>query len=88
MVTEGEAQVLVLAGIAPYIVSELRSAGRASVQVAPLALDELVPPVRKVKEIRATVASPRLDSVLAAAYGLSRSKAAPPDYSGKGTSEF
>ncbi|HHV07856.1 MAG TPA: RNA-binding protein [Firmicutes bacterium] len=77
LVTEGEAQVLVLAGIAPYIVSELRSAGRASVQVAPLALDELVPPVRKVKEIRATVASPRLDSVLAAAYGLSRSKAAP-----------
>lgn len=77
LITDGRAQVLVLAGIAWYISQELRAAGRAPVSVTEIALSELMVPVRKVKEIRATVASPRLDSLLAAAYGLSRSRAVP-----------
>lgn len=77
LVSEGEAQVVVLVGIVPYIASQLKAAGRAPVSVTPLSLRELVPPLRKVREIRATVASPRLDSLVAAAFGLSRSKAVP-----------
>lgn len=73
----GKAQVLVLAGIIRYIAQELKVAGRSPVSVTQLPLTELVPPKRQVKEIRASVASPRLDSVLAAAFGFSRSKALP-----------
>jgi RNA-binding protein YlmH len=77
LMSEGMAQVIVLAGIADYITQELKTAGRASVRVKLLDLAEVIPPVRKVKEIRTTVASPRLDSLLAAAFGMSRSKAVP-----------
>lgn len=77
LIAEGRAQVLVLAGIVRYIAQELKTAGRAPVRATLLSVTELVPPVRQVKQIRATVASPRLDSVLAAAFGLSRSKAVP-----------
>lgn len=77
LVEEGRAQVLVLREIAPYVAANLKSAGRAPVSVVPLSPAELTPPPRPVKEIRTTVASPRLDSILAAAYGLSRTKAVP-----------
>lgn len=77
LVEEGRAQVLVLKEIAPYVAGNLKSAGRAPVSVAPLSLAELTPPPRRVREIRTTLASPRLDSVLAAAFGLSRAKAVP-----------
>ncbi|MDK2882880.1 MAG: hypothetical protein PWP58_1216 [Bacillota bacterium] len=77
LVEEGRAQVLVLKEIAPYIAGNLKSAGRAPVNVAPLPLAQLTPPPRRVKEIRTTLASPRLDSIVAAAFGLSRTKAVP-----------
>ncbi|MDK2854965.1 MAG: hypothetical protein PWQ86_178 [Bacillota bacterium] len=77
LVEEERAQVLVLKEIAPYIAGNLKSAGRAPVNVAPLPLAELTPPPRRVKEIRTTLASPRLDSIVAAAFGLSRTKAVP-----------
>lgn len=77
LVEEGRAQVLVLREIAPYVADNLKSGGRAPVETTPLPLAELTPPPRSVKEIRTTVASPRLDSLLAAAFGLSRTKAVP-----------
>lgn len=77
LIAEGTAQVLLLKDIAPYVEAHLKAAGRAPVTVEDLALAELKPPQRQIKEIHASVASPRLDSVLAAAFGLSRSKAVP-----------
>ena len=62
--------------IAPYLLQNLPSAGRTRLQLAPLPLSELRPPEPQVKEIRETVAALRLDSVVAAGFGLSRGRAA------------
>ena len=50
---------------------------------APLPLAQLTPPQEKTKEIRDTVSSLRLDSVLAVGFSLSRGKAAEAVTSGR-----
>jgi RNA-binding protein YlmH len=75
LMDSGQAQVVTTSDIAPYVATQLKSAGRAPVIVTELSLAGLNPPQPKVKEIRTSIASPRLDCILAAAFGLSRSKA-------------
>ena len=50
--------------------------GAAQVSASEMALDEIPPREQKVKEIRTTVASMRLDVIAAAGFGTSRSKMA------------
>ena len=73
---EGGAQVIVLAEAAPILLSQWDKAGRYPVTLAPLPLDQLTPTPGECKEVRATVASPRLDAVLAAGFSIPRSRAA------------
>ncbi len=66
---------LVLREMASYLCSHLLSVGRASVRVSEIALSELIVPPRNTKAIHDTVASLRLDSVMAAGFRIGRSKA-------------
>ncbi len=59
-----------------YIRDNMTQAGSAAVTIEPLVLDEIEPREERVKEIRATVASLRLDSIAAAGFSTSRSKMA------------
>jgi RNA-binding protein YlmH len=76
LVTPELAQVIVSADIAEYLLTNWTSAGRARLRVEPMALSELEIPEQKVKEIRDTVATLRLDAVTASGFSISRARAA------------
>jgi RNA-binding protein YlmH len=59
-----------------YIVENLTKAGRVGVSVSEITLDELPVKQEDLAEKTDTVASLRLDAVICAAFGLSRTKAA------------
>ena len=75
-VSEGSCDFLVTREILPYLLQNFLSAGRTKLHVERLALDEIRVPEQKVKEIRDTVATLRLDAVPAAGFSMSRGKAA------------
>jgi RNA-binding protein YlmH len=70
------ADLLVMAEIAPYIQQNLTQVGSAPASVQLISLSELEIPEAKIKIIRDTVPSLRLDAVLAAAFSMSRGDAA------------
>ena len=72
----GRCQVVVLREAAPILLSQWESAGRWKVSLREIPLTQLAPRPAQVRTIRDTVATPRLDAVLAAGFSLSRSKAA------------
>ena len=72
----GVCQVVVLRDALPILLSQWEGAGRWKVRLEAIPLDRLAPKPAQVKTIRDTVATPRLDAVLAAGFSLSRSKAA------------
>ena len=67
--------VLVTAAIAPYLIQNMQRAGRVTVRTEQIPLTELEVPERLFEEVRGTVASLRLDSVLAEGFSLSRETA-------------
>lgn len=71
-----QCQAVLLAETAGIAASQLERVGRWPVKCAPVELAELTPPERKVKVIRDTFASLRLDAVAASAFSLSRTRAA------------
>jgi len=62
--------------IAPYILQNFTSAGRAKLQISQIPLSDADIPEPEVKEIRDTMASLRLDSVIASGFRIGRSLAA------------
>ena len=72
----GVCQVVALRETLPILLSQWEGAGRWKVSLEAIPLDRLAPKPAQVKTIRDTVATPRLDAVLAAGFSLSRSKAA------------
>lgn len=62
--------------IANYLLTSVVTIGAAQVSASEMELDEIPPREQKVKEIRTTVASMRLDVIAAAGFGTSRSKMA------------
>ncbi len=72
----GSCDILVLREMADYLVSQLTQVGRARVRTIRIELKQLQVPEQKVKVINDTVASLRLDSVMAAGFQQGRSKAA------------
>ena len=79
----GLCQVVALRDSLPILLSQWEEAGRWRVRLTPLPLDRLTPAPVQVKTIRDTVATPRLDAVLAVGFSLSRSRAAALIASGK-----
>lgn len=76
LVREGSADVLLDAALAPHLCESWTSAGRAALKVSAVALHEVHAPQQKVKLIRDTVATLRLDAVTAVGFSMSRAKAA------------
>lgn len=65
----------VLRDIAPYILDHMVSVGRARVHVSEISFAQLQIPEPKVKTIRDTVASLRLDSLISSGFSIARGKA-------------
>ena len=65
----------VIREIAPYILQNFTSAGRAHVRLASVPLEDARIPEPEVREIRDTLASLRLDSVVSAGFRIGRSLA-------------
>jgi RNA-binding protein YlmH len=77
IITSGQGcQIICDSSMAGFISQNLTKIGAAPAEIAPLDLGEIAPKEERVKEIRATVASLRLDSVAAAGFGTSRSQMA------------
>ena len=75
-VGKGSCDFFVTAEIAPYVEQNFFSAGRTKLRLSPIPLDQVDVPEPEVKEIRDTLASLRLDSVIAAGFRVGRSAAA------------
>lgn len=76
LLCDGYAQLILLKESAHIIASQWESAGRHKLSVSPCNLSDLTPKPPQIKTIRDTVATLRLDGVLASGFSLSRSKAA------------
>ena len=83
LVSEGQCDFLVTREIFPYVREQLESAGRTRLHLTPLDLSDLQIPQAETRELRETVAALRLDSIVAAGFGLSRAKAASAVESGR-----
>lgn len=70
-----QCQVLVLEETAPILLSQWSSVGRYPLSLKESPLTQLKVPEQSLKDIVSTVATLRLDSVLATGFSLSRSKA-------------
>ena len=76
LVTEEGADIIVLKEMADYIMQNLDKAGKAYLSCEEVPLESLSIPEQKITEFGDTVASLRLDAVLASAFRTSRGKAA------------
>lgn len=74
-VGNGSCDFFVTAEIAPYILGNFSSAGRTKLRVDAVALREAQIPEPETKEIKDTLASLRLDSVISSGFRISRSLA-------------
>ncbi|WP_243096826.1 RNA-binding protein [Thermohalobacter berrensis] len=73
LVHEKYTQVILHKDIIDYVILNLKKIGKEPVKVKEIKLHEINRPSEKFKEIIRTVASLRIDSLLSAAYGISRS---------------
>lgn len=73
----------VTAEIAPYVLQNFTGAGRTKLRLEQIPLDQVQIPEPETKEIRDTLASLRLDSVIAAGFRMGRSLASQYVTSGK-----
>lgn len=88
LVSPGSCDLLLLPEMQSYVQQNLESAGRVKLRLEVLPLEEICVPQQAVKLLRDTVASPRLDSLVAAGFSLSREKAAALVRSGKVSVNF
>lgn len=75
-VSKGSCDFFVTAEIAPHILRDFVSAGRTKLRLEAIPLAEASIPEPEVKEIRDTLASLRLDSVISSGFRIGRSLAA------------
>ena len=74
--TKNFAKIIVDKKMAEYFRANLSQIGNVSVKTDIDELDNIAPKEERIKEIKATVASLRADSITAVGFGMSRSKAA------------
>lgn len=82
-VGEGSCDFFVTAEIAPYLLQNFTSAGRTKLHLERIPLTDACIPEPEVKEIKDTLASLRLDSVISSGFRIGRSLAAQYITSGK-----
>lgn len=83
LVEKGRCLFFVTAEVAPYILDNLRSAGRTVLHLKQVSLTGLTLPQPEFKEIKDTVSSLRLDSIVSSGFRIGRSLAADYIRSGK-----
>lgn len=71
----GQCDLVVTREIAPYLLQNWMSAGRTKFRLEQRSLADIAIPAVKTKDVRGTVATLRLDGVVAEGFGLSRAKA-------------
>ena len=71
---QGGAQILVDSTVADFVVQNFTKIAMVAVSVTPMELDEIAPKEEKIKEVRTTVASLRLDAVASSGFSVSRTK--------------
>lgn len=75
IIMTGEAcQIVLDSAMADFVLDNFNKAGSAPVSLSEIPLTDIAPREEKVKEIKTTLASLRLDAVAAAGFGVSRSK--------------
>ena len=74
IVTSGGAQVIVDETIADFVIQNFTKIAMVTVTVSRMELSELQPKEEKIKEVRTTVASMRLDSIASSGFSTSRTK--------------
>ncbi|MEG0829327.1 MAG: YlmH/Sll1252 family protein [Anaerovoracaceae bacterium] len=67
--------IIVVKEIIPFLLYDYDKAGRTPLSLEEISLDELYIPEARIREIKDTVASLRMDNVIAAAFSIPRSKA-------------
>lgn len=75
-VGDGQCDFFVTVEIAPYLLQNFTSAGRTRLHLTQISLSEACIPEPEVKEIKDTLASLRLDSVISSGFRIGRSAAA------------
>lgn len=83
LVSEGSCDIIVLKEVLPYLTSNLTSAGRTKLANTVISTRELIIPEQEYKLVKDTVASLRLDNVVASGFSISRGKAAEAVNAGK-----
>ncbi len=76
LVDQGSCDFFVTREIAPYVLGELREAGRTKLRVEKIDCSQLRVPQVQTRQIRDTLASLRLDSLVASGFRMSRGAAA------------
>ena len=76
LIIDNGCQVVVAEEIMEYLLLHLDKVSKVNVKVKEIDLDELQAKPEKVKEVKTTVASLRLDAVASSGFGISRSKMA------------
>ncbi len=71
-VGRGSCDFFCIAEIAPYVLQNLSSAGRTHLHLEPIPLSQVQIAAPRVQEIKDTVASLRLDSILSSGFRISR----------------
>lgn len=74
IMVQGGAQVLVDNTIADFIVQNFTKIAMVTVSAEIISLDDIAPKEEKIKEVRTTVASLRLDAVASSGFSVSRTK--------------
>lgn len=74
LVMDDFAQIIVDSDLKDFIKMKLTNVNEVPVEVTEISRDEIIVPTQHTKEIKATVASMRLDSVASAGFGDSRNK--------------
>ncbi|MBQ7542733.1 MAG: RNA-binding protein [Clostridia bacterium] len=76
LVRQDGADILILSDIQDFLLSNFEQAGRARFRAVPISFDALTVPQAGITVVRETVSTLRLDSVVSAAFRLSRGNAA------------
>jgi len=67
-------QIIIDSSLANFVIQNFNKIGAAAITISQLNLSDIAPREEKVKEIKTTVASLRLDVIAAAGFGTSRSR--------------
>lgn len=74
LTNDGGADLVVLKSVTPYIMSELKSVGRATVTTKEINFAEVMVSSNNIREETVNVSSMRLDNIISACFRLSRSE--------------